>query len=109
MLKAPTASASKFEARRGAAAAASAATAVKVVYNFFFSLSNQKLKVPCGKREELEKTIATVAATSFYSKENDETNLQPQVLRLNDIRPKKQESLKINKKSLISMFTSKMR
>ena len=96
MLKAPTASASKFEARREAAA--SAATAVKVVYNFFFSLSNQKLKVPCGKREELEKTIATVAATSFYSKENDETNLQPQVLRLNDIRPKKQESLKINKK-----------
>ena len=73
MLKAPTASASKFEARREAAA--SAATAVKVVYNFFFSLSNQKLKVPCGKREELEKTIAAKAATSFYSKVNDEPNL----------------------------------
>ena len=65
MLKAPTASASKFEARRGAAAAASAATAVKVVYNFFFLSLQPKIESSMWETRRVRKDYSNGGSYKF--------------------------------------------
>ena len=64
MLKAPTASASKFEARRGAATA-SAATAVKVVYNFFFLSLQPKIESSMWETRRVRKDYSNGGSYKF--------------------------------------------
>ena len=63
MLKAPTASASKFEARREAAA--SAATAVKVVYKFFFLSLQPKIESSMWETRRVRKDYSNGGSYKF--------------------------------------------